>query len=70
MSQSTTQIKFYKEFNDLLRELPNEHIHISGDYNIDLLRKGSEDFEQLIYEKNLILTSLSQLMRDLTVTHL
>ena len=46
-------IKFYKEFDDLLRELPNEHIHISGDYNIDLLTKESEDFEQLIYEKKL-----------------
>ena len=34
-------IKFYKEFDDLLRGLPNEHIHISGDYNIDLLTKGS-----------------------------
>ena len=49
-------IKFYKEFDDLLRGLPNEHIHISGDYNIDLLTKGSDDFEQLIYEKNLIPT--------------
>ena len=24
-------IQFYKEFDDHLRELPNEHIHISGD---------------------------------------
>ena len=50
---SVDVIKFYKESDDLLRELPNEHIHISGDYYIDLLTKGSEDFEQLIFKKKL-----------------
>ena len=47
---------FHEEFDDLLRELPSENVHISGDYNIDLLSRGSDEFEQLIYEKNLIPT--------------
>ena len=45
---------FHEEFDDLLRELPSENVHISGDYNIDLLSRGSDEFEQLIYEENLI----------------
>ena len=36
--------------------MPSENLHISGDYNIDLLSRGSDEFEQLIYEKNLIPT--------------
>ena len=47
---------FHEEFDDLLRELPSENVHISGDYNIDLLSRGSDEFEQSIYEKNLIPT--------------
>ena len=47
---------FHEEFDDLLRELPSENVHISGDYNIDLLSRGSDEFEQSIFEKNLIPT--------------
>ena len=56
---SVDVIKFYKESDDLLRELPNEHIHISGDYYIDLLTKGSEDFEQLIFNKKNLIPTIS-----------
>ena len=42
---------FHEEFDDLFRELPSENVRISGDYNIDLLSRGSDEFEQLIYEK-------------------
>ena len=41
--------RFYEEFDDLLRELLSENVHILGDYNIDLLSRGSDEFEQLIY---------------------
>ena len=42
---------FHEEFDDPLRELPSENVHISGDYNIDLFSRGSDKFEQIIYGK-------------------
>ena len=42
---------FHKEFNDLLTELPSENVHISGDYNIDLLSRGSDEFDNLYMKK-------------------
>ena len=48
--------EFYAELESLLTELPNQNVHISGDFNIDLLSKNNNEFEHLIFEKNLIPT--------------
>ena len=46
--------KFNSEFEALLRELQDQNVHISGDFNCDLFSKVSDQFEQIIYENSLI----------------
>ena len=49
-------LEFYNELECLLTELPNKNVQICGDFNIDLLSKNNNEFEHLIFEKNLIPT--------------
>ena len=45
--------EFYNELEAIVSGLPRENVHISGDFNIDLLSPECDNFEQLIYEKKL-----------------
>ena len=42
-----------QELDLLMKNLPNENVTITGDFNIDLLSKHS-DFEQILYSNNFI----------------
>ena len=44
---------FFKEWELILKELPEENVIIMGDFNIDLLQPNNE-FESIIYSNNMI----------------
>ena len=45
--------EFFKEWELILKELPEENVIIMGDFNIDLLQPNNE-FESIIYSNNMI----------------
>ena len=45
--------ELFKEWELILRELPEENVIIMGDFNVDLLKPNNE-FEGIIYSNNLV----------------
>ena len=45
--------EFFKEWELILRELPEENVIIMGDFNVNLLKPNNE-FEGIIYSNNLV----------------